>query len=807
MAALRGGENQHRSPYKKEGESVKKLIWNSVSLVSLATGSVAMAQDGAPTGAAGPGQAASVSADTDGQIGDIIVTASRRAETAQRSAMAIQAFSSEGLARNNVTKPEDISSIAVGIVISSSPQAQPYIRGVGAFAGTSFNESGVAISADGVYISRPWGTRGLFYDLDRVEVLKGPQGTLYGRNASGGALNIISTRPKLGELSGYLEVGAGNYSLLQETSALNLALGDNVAIRGASQIVRRDGYLSNGTGDEKSSAARLQMLWEPSPDVSLLLGGSYQHAGGTGVGVAYKAPGAKFVPASDPSVTAIYAAEPGIGGLIIGTSTYPQNDPFLRSTVWSVNAELNWNLGFGKLTVIPAFRDGKLRERHYFPGFPVEDAESNQQTSVEARLSSETDRLKWVLGAYFFDEEQRNLDGFDAQHSNLGVQALVLPGEMDHKTISYAVFGQATYSVSDALRFTGGLRYTYERKTIDDQLQFFNFPSGGGTCATGVLDPASPFGPLVCRLDVASAGRKSWNSVTWKAGVEYDAGPRSLVYFNASTGFKSGGYFAAPAPNSYRPEKLTAFELGSKNRFLDNRLQVNVEAFYWKYKNQQQTYAGPVTLIDNGIPLIAITSVTSNAGGAKSYGLDLDLSFKPTRDDEVSFKVQYNKTKFDSFLLANPTVYIGPPVTACAIRPIDPSGNQEVDCSGKPLIRAPLWSGTAGYNRTIDLGDSGSLSLNLNAQFSSGYYIQQSYLPAARQDSYVVGNVNLTYTSPDKRWSLSGFMNNISNEQIFDFTYKSPLISAANPLSGPDGTFLGGTRPPRTYGARLRVDF
>lgn len=770
-----------------------KTLLSSVGFVALAT--TASAQD-APTAA--PADQGSDQA----SIEDIVVTASRREENVQRAALSIQALTSETLTRANVSRPEDLASISPGVQIGSAgPYAQAYVRGVGNYATNSFAESPIAFNLDGVYISRAWGTRGMFYDLDRVEVLKGPQGTLYGRNASGGAINVITAKPKLGVVTGFIEGQAGNYNLWQGTAAINLPLGDTVAVRASGQIIDRDGYLSDGYDDDKTRAARLQMLWEPSSDFSLLLNANYQHIGGRGVGGILTRPASsqKFLGATDnPLVEQIFRAEPVLGPLNI----VPQKDGYINVDVYAIGAELNWNLGFATLTVLPAYREGKLRGLQYTPGFSVFNNEHNRQTSVEVRLANGGDRLKWVLGGYFFDERIENLDGNPTTIVNQGVNAQV-SRSLDTRTRSYAAFGQATYSVTDALRLTAGLRYTYERKTDRELLQNYALPAdflNPTACGSSTFDPSLGF-PLVCRADIPIAPPPlTYNSWTWKAGLEYDIGPQSMGYFNASTGFKSGNFYTAPPPNTYRPEKLTAFEAGIKNRFLDNRLQVNLELFYWKYKDHQESYVGPTS-----IPGV-FTFVTVNAGRAKSYGADLDIFFRASPNDDLSLKVQYNKSNYDVFAFQNLTAVFGPPVTGCGVGPVV-AGEQTVDCSGKSLIRAPEWSGTASYSHTFQLGSHGSLQASADVQFASSSYLSIDFLEAGRQEAYAIGNFDLTYRTEDKRWTVSAYVHNIWNQQVFNQVFRSNFVSPNNPLADPDGLFLGTARPPRTIGGRIRYSF
>jgi iron complex outermembrane receptor protein len=723
-------------------------------------------------------------------IAEIVVTASRREESVQKSALSIQAISTEALSRAGVTRPEDLSAIAPGVSIATGGNVpQTYIRGVGNYSTNNYAEGAVAYNIDGVYVSRGWATRGSFFDLDRVEVLKGPQGTLYGRNASGGAINIITGKPRLGERSGHVEMEAGNYDLMRGEAAVNLPIGETLALRAAGQVTTRDGYLSDGSDDEKSQSARLRLLWEPSQDVSLLINGGYQHLGGRGSGAVINPPlpGSPWRAASDPAVTAIFRAQPGIGAFL----NVPATDGFLNIDVYSIGAELNWDFGPAKLTLLPAYRDAKIRDRSYLPGFKVEDSEHDKQTSFEARLSNESDRLKWVLGAYYFNEDQANLPGRDVLFVDQGITIQRNMEGFRSRIRSYAGFGQATFSLTDALRLTGGLRYTYERKTQNGTFFSAGFPF---------------FIPAIVPV-VEELSYKSW---TYKAGFEFDLAPRSMLYGTVSTGFKSGGFFLGPSPNTFRPEKLTAFELGVKNRFFDNRLQVNLEAFYWRYRDHQESHVGPTS-----IPGV-FSFITENAGRAKSYGADLDVVFMPTPNDNFSVKVQYNKSEYDTFTYNFPSGALHAPAnTGCATSlanpggPVDPGQTTIIDCAGFQLVRAPTWSGTVSYDHTFDFANGAKVVAGVRTQFASSSFLSIDFLPSAKQDAYATFDADLSYTTPDGRMTITGYVRNITEEVVYTQAFVSPFIAPRpiNPLAGPDGLVFTTIRPPRTYGARLRLNF
>lgn len=728
-------------------------------------------------------------------INDIVVTASRREESAQRAAISIQAIGGETIAREGVLRPEDIPNVAPGVQIGlAGNNPTIYVRGVGNLTSNAFGEGAVAFNIDNVYVARPWQQRGAFFDLQRIEVLKGPQGTLYGRNASGGAINLVSARPRLSQRSGTIELEAGNYDLLRAAGAINLPLGTDVAVRAAGQIVHRNGYMSNGGDDDKSQAARLQLLYEPTDGLSLLLHGSYQHAGGRGAeftAVPFKGRD-PWTASTDPAILAIYAADP------VPILTRPTNDIFLDVESYQLSGELTWDFGPATLTVIPAYRAGTIQSVNNSPGFPFIVAEKAAQTTVEVRLSNESDRLKWVVGGFFYDENQ-DPPGLPMLTARIGPIAAEQYSFM--RTRSYAAFGQATFSVTDAFRVTGGLRYTEEDKRLGGFIDSYSAPNP--TCpAFAPFDPAAPFPPAFCLITYPLATTRSFDNISWKAGVEYDVTPSSLLYANASSGFKSGGFFAAPPPgNTFGPEKVYAFELGSKNRLFANTLQLNVEAFYWRYLDQQLTSLKPTSTPG----LIAPT--VENAGKARIYGANLDIAFRPTRSSDFTLNVQYLDGKYQEFAYTA-FLFLGPPKTACALGPIS-GGSRQVDCSGRPLIRAPKWSGSAAYRHTFDLTSGATLEPGVGVQFESSTFLSAEYLQSTRQAAYALLDADLTFHTPKRNLSVTAYIRNITDTAVMNVVFPHPVASPspANPLSGPEGLTFAGLKAPRTFGVRIRAEF
>lgn len=724
-------------------------------------------------------------------IADIIVTAQRRSENLQKAAIAVSAVAGDTLVQQSITQANDLTRVVPALQVAPAASfTQIYLRGVGTFGANAFAEQGVAFNLDGVYLSRPAAPAGLFYDLERVEVLKGPQGTLYGRNATGGAVNVITAKPKLGEASGYINAEYGNYDAIKGSAALNLPLGEKLALRVAGQYVKRDGYYSDGYDDEDTQAVRAQLRGETGTGLDATLSVDYAHVGGMGSGgtIMPLLDGKHRLGPSDPRVIAAYVARsptPPVPQAIASDDGYQDNDFFGAALT------LNADLGFATLTVIPAYRKTDLDFRSYASSFMIDVQEKSSQMSLETRLGGHSGPLEWVLGGYYFAEDVSARQLFDQASNGTRINS-----ELD--TESLAAFGQATFSVTDRFRLTGGLRYTTDAKrqgTEAHTLPFVRF-----------VNPAQGnFTPII--LDIVSYPHTDvdFNKVTWKAGVEYDAGPRSLLYASVATGFKSGALFAATGRNYSAPENMTAYTIGSKNRFFDNKVQLNAEAFLWKYKDQQISHLGPVQIAST--PAGAIYGpvfTTENAGKSTIYGLELEALFQPTSNDQFSANIQYLHSKYDELTYQAYSTTGTAPVIGCAVTPTSQTGASsaariyDVDCSGRPLVNAPRWVFNLGYEHSFQLGDHGKLIAAADTRIETSRYLSLDFLELGRQGSYMMSNARVTYESPSGNFSLTGFINNIENELVFANSLQSP----AKP-----GVIYNQLRPPRTYGVRAGFRF
>jgi iron complex outermembrane receptor protein len=702
-------------------------------------------------------------------VQEVVVTAQRRTENLQKSSVSIQVFSGQAL--RQVRNAEDLSTLTPGVVIAnrgSSPQV--FIHGVGDQSSDNTGIGAVAFNVDGVYYARQEAAGPEMFDLQRIEILTGPQGTLYGRNATGGAVNILTNQPKLGSYGGYVSGEYGSFDLYREEVAINLPIGSTAALRIAEQSTDQNGYLSNGLDDDHSKALRARLLWEPNDRDSILFNLDSAEVTGKGGGFA-------VYPAVGGNPWRSITQQPLLYPFDFNASTAPlsqPNDSVVDSHNYGGSIEANADLGWAKLTLIPSFRYQDIYAVQYSTNSRFAEDATTREPTVELRLSNSSGGLKWVAGAYFYDEILDVPDSL-TQNSFTG-------GTLDTQRLAYAGFGQATYSVTDKFRLIAGLRYTEETITG-------TFANGGGAFG----DPLNPYhetGPDVALTPIRE------NRLNYKVGAEYDLAPNSMAYITDATGFKAGGVSAAAGCGSeaYKPEDLSALTGGIRNRFLDNRLQLNGEAFYWQYTNQQ------IAVVTEN-PCGGTQQLIVNPGDATIKGGNWDAIYRLTSSDTLHGSVEYADAEYTSFAItqrgAGP--YAAGLGSACSSSAAG-GGYFNIDCQGEELARTPKWSGTAGYEHVFELGDN-KLTFDVDGQFASARYLDIGYGPNDLAPGYARLNTELTFASKD-RWTLGVYVDNITNAAVYS--------GGLNLASTPKPTILAyaaSIAPPRTAGIRLRMNF
>lgn len=740
-------------------------------------------------------------------LDEVIVTAQRRQENLQNAAIAASAIDGDALRDLAVSDPRALTRIVPALQVSSAngPYSNFYLRGVGNYNGNALSEAAVAFNYDGVYIGRPSSTTGFFYDLERVEVLKGPQGTLYGRNATGGAINIIPRAPSF-DFGADLTAEVGDYNATRFDAAVNIPFSDTIAFRAAGLAVQHDGYMDDGTDDQDDYGARLQLRILATPDLETTIGFDYFNQSGHGIGSTPIDIGIDDREGvSSAAGQAFYQTLPHtLGGRNfdpIPALQYQDNE------FWGVSATTTWSTAVGDFTLTPAYRRAELLNLNTTVGFYIYQEEENEQTSVELRYASPTTNpLQVLLGGYYYNEETttpRFLVNHQFNHFDQTVEA---------STESMAAFGRLTYEFTDAFRVTAGLRYTHEEKTFDGTLLSLNRICLAGlfSCPNSIAFPYTtdrisvayaPDGSVIPQFGadgtiqvgnvVISDEDASFNRLTWRLGADFDISERNLVYASFETGFKSGGFFVSSDSGVFEPELMEAWTIGSKNRFLDNRLQLNLEAYHWRYSDQQISHMG---LDSQGVVIFP----TENVGRATFQGVEFETRYLIAADTLISADVQYLDAEYNDFVYSVPNLG-APPISGCAIGPLAPDNTYSVDCSGFRPPQAPELTFNLGVSQTFPFASGASIVLDARTHYQSETLTSVEFVPEQYQDGYWSSDVLITFNPPEQRWFIAAFVNNLEDKTILGSTFQVPFTLA--------GDVVGILRPPRTFGVRAGVHF
>ena len=710
----------------------------AVLLAASALGALVMASGAARAADAQPGAST---------LPEVVVTANKRSEDVQKIAEAVTPVEGRTLVQQGVTDVRQVGTLVPGIVLGQDYiYTQIDIRGVGANNDAPALDPAVAFNIDGVYQPRDYGTYGSFFDISRIEVVRGPQGTLYGRNATGGSINVVTNKP-VQSYQFAAEGDVGNYSQIRSFGMVNLPLGDDLAIRAAVQQSKHDGYLSSGFNDADSVAGRLQALYRPTNDVSFLIGADFFHDSSNG---AHTIIGLPYLHPSDPwydplSVDQAKAA----GGAHSNFSS------------WSTHAQLDWNLGMAGLTDILAYKHVHADGTDPVVGVYSSSNTRDWSVSNELRLASNDSGspFKWVGGLYFFHEDDFSHAVYFS-HSRFFSFDSVTDNPFIKET-SWAAFGQGTYSVTPRLRLTGGLRYSIDSKEATGQNQvFLTFPPGPQFLSATTPDDYP---------------KTTWHRLDWRVGVDFDLTPQSMAYANIATGFLDGGFNLGARVGllpDFEPEKLTAYTVGLKNRFLDSRLQVNLEAFYYDYKDY----------------IVSVYLTSGTAAGqfalfntpARIYGAELEAVWRLTQNDVLSGNLSLLHARYGDFV----QTFVSTGLT---------------NLSGQKLEKAPALMIQAGYEHTFPLPHGDSIRFSVQTHHESSYWTLFDHTPGSKQPAYTKTNIVITYQAPGDHWHVQAYVNNLENEAV--------IATAAPPNSGSPTVPWVHIEEPRLYGVRFGVNF
>jgi iron complex outermembrane recepter protein len=653
-----------------------------------------------------------------GGIAEIIVTARKSSENIQSVPVAVTALSADDLASKQVLEVTDLARTAPSLTVSTGgtgPASIIYlaIRGQAQNSPNSLSDSSVGIYMDGVYVARPIVGNLGFLDMASAEVLRGPQGTLFGRNTTGGALNLTSNRPG-DEYEGMLKVGFGNYNYKSIEGMVNAPLSDAVGLRIAGRYGTRDGYFRNNQigypqgSIDKDFVLRGTLVIAPvESNLKLTVIGDFVRYADDGNATAVAAinPAVLSLPAYGAFINSEFAQFVSAAQLPAFTAANSKwTDTFSRpqtgdsqidklqnnNRVNAISGTLEWDLGGVNVKSITAYRKSFTDDSLDLHGFPTTvnpftpflpnatsafiSTYNNEQFSEELQLSGSAGALDWQTGVYYFKESG------DEQS-----RAFILGGVQSARTLSdyssrsVGAFAQVNYNVTDALRVTGGLRYTWDKRTIDrHSTNNWRLPDNLEVCTvgpnTGLTAAAAP-----C-TDPRSA---SFKYPAWTLGADYRVSDQLFLYAKTSGASMSGGFNSrfvpAPFTQQFEPEKVRDAEVGFKGDFLDRRLRTNMAFFYAKQSNVQR--------IVNALVGTTLTQFVTNTGKVNAKGFEFEGTALPWDGMELTGSLSYLDAKY---VRGSRTENQG-----TALVPI------LVDRSGEPVTQAPKWTWNVGATQTF----------------------------------------------------------------------------------------------------------
>jgi len=692
----------------------------------------------------------------------IVVTAQKREESLSTVPLAITAVSGEALSRMGVTDVTSLGQLAPNVNFANETARDAVfitIRGISTNDTRNEADPTTAFHIDGAYVPRLSGANAYFFDVDRVEILRGPQGTLYGRNSTSGAVNLISRKPE-DSFGGYLEATYGNFDRFLTTGAINVpVVDDTLAVRASFITESRDGYrdnsLAGAPGDDADDiAARLHILARPTERLTIL--GTYEMYRKDGVGGVQA-----FLP---------FEGNPNPAVVLPSRRRFPlDTQGFRDNSTDSVRLNADYDLGFATATYQFSYRDEKRDTLNDLDGTAVSDSTlretfSSESTTHELRLTSNGDHnLDWIIGAFYLDEELNSL--FNIQiPTNFGAFSRLDFDfiDRDQSNESYAFFGQATYALSRNLDLTVGARYTRDDKKKPDSQQIIRR-----------LDPQGP-PPLQIISQNQSA---DFDKVTWRVALDYTLSDDTLLYSSIGTGYKAGGFNRGTSQQVYAPETVTAYEAGIKTALFDNRLRLNASAFYYDYEDLQ---LAQVETQANGV----IENITRNAASAEIWGLELEGSARPWAGGLVAFSVGYLNTEFGQFSNVLD----------------DLNGNLE-DLSGNRLINAPEVTATLTLEPFSVKVGPGTLAPMVQFHYESSAFLRVQNRESDRRDSFTKTDARLRYSGIEESWFVEAYVQNIEDENVLSSVSTGTFIIGSGPsLKGVFGA-------PRTYGLRIGTTF
>ncbi len=727
--------------------------------------------------------------------GDIIVTAQRRNERLRDVPISVTALSGDALERLHATNISRVEFATPGFTWGSQgSDAFPAIRGVRTSLVSAQTDPVIGFYLDGIYQSRTQQQSIPLFDVARVEVLRGPQGTLYGRNTFGGNVSIVTADPG-DETAAGINLDKGNFDSARIDGYVNIPLSSTLQLRVAGVYQRHNGYVRSTTSDVvlndlNEHAERAVLKWTPDSrlEVSLRAGSWRRDDAGAG-SYGYKVAGTLINPATgfqsingaglavNPSVP---NGSPNVAGRDVGvpvTGGAWTNDwdyqPFEHVAEDYVSGQIAYDLGFATAKSITGYthftahrsadndQSSKVFEAFgYGSGIQEPNTRSNAFSQEVQLASNGRTPLEWLVGAYYLHDSI--FETYQQKVTAPGATTKGFKADSDITTEAVAVFGQATYAlVPDTLKLIGGVRYSHEKKA-------FIF-SDYADAPPNTYDFKTPY--------VVTQGSPSFDSWTWRAGIQFTPSRSTMLYATASTGFASGGVNDTGGnpliPVSYEPQKVSAYEAGVKTVFWGGKAQIEASVFYNRLSNLQ---------INVYTPLV---SYFGSAGKARSYGGEVALRLNPVEGLHIDTTLAAMDAKYTSYVSGNNFFGLS--------NGTDPVS---LDLAGKRIPQSPKFKSTVAVSYDIDLGNAGKVSPLGTWLHSSSYYTTDRNTALDFQKAYDTFDASLRWTDAEDRSFVEVYGNNLSNKAV--------LLSG---VIGRNQRIQVSYNAPRTYGVRVGTKF
>lgn len=734
-----------------------------------------------------PSLAAAQSADTataETATPDIIVTANKREQSIIDVDTSITAIGGDDLVQRGIQDTQQLIVATPNLIVQRSIIGKIHIRGIGNENYTVGGDPSVAVHSDGVYVARA--AAGLFdlFDIDRVEVLRGPQGTLYGRNATGGVINVIPRTPS-NSFEGYATAEYGNYNHVRVEGAVSGPIGGGFSARISGLGFWRDGFIRNvnagarargfGRLDDKDLwAVRGQLAYDNDGPFTARVSVEYIHDNSNLPPYVYLQQPAPFLPTIPTGRRTIdQGLEPQLPILGGTARSFGSDADLFKSYQLGVSLHMDYNLGGATISSITGYRNTKfnyLNDGDGTAAFYVNYGQQDEsdQYSQELRIASSNEgRFNWLVGGFFFREKSRTFIGLPIRLSLFGLADDSITVDGTAKTTAYALFGELYYRLTDTLKVTLGGRYSHEKRETSYLYK--------GLFAAPVQAPPATAGDQ-------TPGQRTFNDFSPKAVLTWEPDANTNVYASVTRGFKSGGFNLLALQPGFEPEKIWNYEVGFKARMAGGAVRLGASAFYSDFKDLQ---VGQI---------VNLQSVLTNAAKAEIYGVEADVAVQATPFLELGGTLAYLHANFTSFCTADPTQPTATPQAGCT----DPAN--PINLSGFRLPRAPRFTASGYLGYTFDLGATGLVRARVDARYQSLTYFTQFNRPSVAQDGYAIVNARLTWSDAQERYSVGVWANNLFNK----FYYNEVLESGAfNPVLIEQSY----PAPPRTYGVSVSARF